>query len=69
MLEKEAIGTVLIISHSGFISNIATIYLGLPIEENKNFKSDPCGINYFELDDNFKVKNYYINYTNHLLTR
>lgn len=65
-LKKETAESILIISHSGFISDVCTILLNLPMGESKNFKTDFCAITYFELDKGFKVKRYFVNCTNHL---
>ncbi len=69
MLKKETAKTILVISHSGFISDIVTILLKLPMKDNRYFRSYFCAISYFELNKDFEVKNYFINYTNHLLIK
>lgn len=65
-LKKENIQTLLVVSHAGFISDLVTLFLGLSEEENIHFKTGFCAINYFELDKNFKVKNFYIGELKHL---
>lgn len=62
-LKKEKAKVMLIVSHSGFISDLSTLLLKLPEKENINFKIGFCTISSFELDKNLKVKKYKINYT------
>ncbi len=54
-LKKETAESILIISHSGFIANVAVILLNKPREENRKYKSDFCTLTYFELDEEFNV--------------
>ena len=60
-LKKRKEKSLLIVSHSGFISDVAIILLKKAMNENKNFKSGFCALTYFELDNDFKVINYKIN--------
>jgi len=60
-LKKEKEENILIVSHSGFISYIATILLKKPFEDNKYFKTDFCSISFFELDKDFNLINYWVN--------
>lgn len=62
---KNYDGNILIISSSGVISNIITILLSMPIEENVNFKVNFCSISYFEINHGI-VKDFYINNITHL---
>jgi len=54
------------VSHSGFISDVASILLGKNIEDSKDYKTGFCAITTFELDDDFKVINYEIGNSSHL---
>ena len=65
-LKKEKYDKILVISHSGFISDLCTIILKEPKENNKLYKSENCAITFFEFDENFNVINYCINDTSHL---
>ncbi|MFH1249275.1 MAG: histidine phosphatase family protein [archaeon] len=60
-LKKEGAKNILVFSHSGFISNVASILLGKIRQESTNYKSDFCALTYFELSNDFKVKDYKIN--------
>jgi len=59
-LKKQKEQSILIVSHSGFISDVATILLKKPMEENRNYKSGFCALTYFELDEEFNVIDYKI---------
>ncbi len=61
-LKNQKEQSILVVSHSGFISDVATILLKKPMEENRNYKSDFCALTYFELDNNFNVIDYKINH-------
>jgi len=65
-LKKEAVSSILIVSHSGFISDLITLLLRKPMEESKNFKTQFCAISYFDLDEDFNVKEYSVNDVSHL---
>ena len=65
-LKKENVKILLIVSHAGFISDLITLLLGLPENENIHFKTGFCAISYFELDENLKVKDFYIGELKHL---
>ena len=65
-LQKEKIENLLIVSHAGFISDLITFLLSLPEHENINFKTSFCAVSYFNLDENFKVKDFYIGELKHL---
>jgi len=66
MLKKEKAENILIISHAGFISDAITLLLNLPKEESAHFKTGFCAISYFELNDKFKVRDFYIGNLTHL---
>lgn len=66
-LKKEDAESLLVISHAGFISDLITLLLGLSENENVHFKTGFCAISYFELDENFKVRNFYIGELKHLV--
>ena len=66
LLKKEKVKNLLIVSHTGFISDLIIILLNLPAHENINFKISFCAINYFNLDKNFKVKDFYMGELKHL---
>ena len=65
-LKKESAENLLVVSHAGFISDFITLLLGLPENENIHFKTGFCAISYFELDENFEVRNFYIGELKHL---
>jgi len=65
-LQKEKVENLLVVSHSGFISDLITQILGLPEDENIHFKTGFCSISYFESDKNFKVKDFFIGELKHL---
>jgi len=65
-LQKEKVESLLIVSHAGFISDLITLLLNLPEQENIHFKTSFCAVSYFELDENFKVKDFYIGELKHL---
>lgn len=65
-LQKEKVGSLLIVSHAGFISDLITLLLDLPEHENVHFKTGFCAISYFDLDENFKVEDFYIGELKHL---
>ncbi len=54
-LKRDTVESMLIISHSGFIANVAVILLNKTREESRNYKSDFCALTYLELDDEFNV--------------
>ena len=60
MLKKEKVDSILIVSHAGFISDLIALLLELPESENVHFKTGFCAISYFELDKEFKVRDFYI---------
>ena len=60
-LKSQKEQSILIVSHSGFISDVATILLRKPMGDNKDYKSSFCALTYFELDENFNVIDYKIN--------
>lgn len=67
ILKKSNYNSILVISHSGFISDIITLILNFSEEENIHFKTGFSAISYFELDDkNFEVKDFYIGNLTHL---
>ncbi|MDI3473834.1 MAG: alpha-ribazole phosphatase [Candidatus Woesearchaeota archaeon] len=59
-LKKENAKNLLIVSHAGFISDLVTLFLGLDEDENVHFKTGFCAISYFDLDENFKVRDFFI---------
>jgi len=63
---KEKAKNVLIVSHAGFISDIITLLLNLPEHENVHFKTGFCSISYFEMDETFKAKDFFIGELKHL---
>jgi len=65
-LKKENAKNLLIVSHAGFISDLVTLFLGLPEYENVHFKTGFCAISYFDLDENFKAKDFFIGELKHL---
>jgi broad specificity phosphatase PhoE len=65
-LKKEKAENILVVSHSGFISDVSTILLNKAKDENINYKMQFCAITCFELDKDFIVKTYCINSTSHL---
>ena len=65
-LKKEDARNLLIVSHAGFISDLVTLFLSLSGDENVHFKTGFCALTYFELDENFKVKDFYIGELKHL---
>lgn len=65
-LKEESAENLLVVSHAGFISGLITLLLGLPENENIHFKTGFCAVSYFELDGNFKVKDFYIGELKHL---
>ena len=65
-LKKEDSQTILIVSHAGFISDLITLILDIPMSESVHFKTQFCSISYFDLDINFKPKNLFINDITHL---
>ena len=65
-LKSENAKNLLVVSHAGFISDLITLLLNLPKKENVNFKTGFCAVSYFELDENFKVKDFYIGELKHL---
>ena len=65
-LQKEKVESLLIVSHAGFISDLITLLLNLPEYENVHFKTGFCAVSYFNLDENFKIKDFYIGELKHL---
>jgi len=65
MLKNRKENTILIVSHSGFISNLIAILSGKTIGES-NFKTDFCSITYLEIDHDLKIKRIKCNDTGHL---
>lgn len=65
-LKQEDAQNLLVVSHAGFISDLITFLLGLPEDENVHFKTGFCAISYFDLDENFEVKDFYIGELKHL---
>jgi len=68
-LKSEKAENILVVSHSGFISDVSTILLNKPQSENINYKMHFCAITVFELDNSnksLKVKSYCVNYTSYL---
>jgi len=65
-LKKENAKNLLVVSHAGFISDLITLLLGLQENENIHFKTGFCAVSSFELDENFKVKNFCIGELKHL---
>ncbi|MDI3543823.1 MAG: alpha-ribazole phosphatase [Candidatus Woesearchaeota archaeon] len=65
-LKKENAKNLLIVSHAGFISDLIMLFLSLPEEENVHFKTGFCAISYFDLDENFKLKDFSIGELKHL---
>lgn len=65
-LKKENAKNLLIVSHGGFISDLITLFLSLPEEESVHFKTGFCSISYFDLDENFKVRDFFIGELKHL---
>lgn len=65
-LRKEKARDLLIVSHAGFISHLITFFLDLSEHESINFKTGFCAISYFELNKNFKIKDFSIGELRHL---
>jgi probable phosphoglycerate mutase len=65
-LKEEKISSILIISHSGFICEMLSIFFKKPREELENSKVDFGSITFIEVDENFNIKNYKINDISHL---
>lgn len=65
-LRKEKVEKLLVISHSGFISDLITLILKFPEKENVNFKTGFCAISFFDLDKNFEAKSFSIGCLTHL---
>ncbi len=66
-LKNEKVENLLIVSHSGFISDLITFILNLDEKESLNFKTGFCAISYFELDSNLKPISFYIGDLSHLV--
>jgi len=65
-LKNEKAENILIVSHSGFISDVSTLLLNKAREDNVNYKMQFCAITCFEFDKDFRVKSYCINSISHL---
>lgn len=65
-LKKIKENNLLIVSHAGFISDLITLFLKFPEKKSVHFKTSFCAISFFEIDENFNVKNYKLGEITHL---
>ena len=65
-LKREKYSNILVVSHSGFISDMCTIILKESQDKNAAYKSENCAITFFEFDKESNVKSYCINNIDHL---
>lgn len=62
-------GDIIIVSHGGFIALFLLLLLNLPLEEKRYFGVKNCSVSFLEIDDRWRVKDFKVNDTTHLISQ